>query len=658
MAACICRNLAFALATILAWPAIAQSDAVLRGLALVPNAEGETIQLEPFEERSEPSQATPAAPDDRHTSATSDASDPEGSSFKRVALVIGNSEYDSVQPLLNPVNDARLVAKTLEEIGFKVWLGMDLDKIETLEMVQNFVRRTAGAELTAFYYAGHAVEITGSNFLIPTDAQVNSENDVPIELLDLNMILSLIEQNGSNNIILLDACRNNPFPSATRSVGTAEGGLARITARPGTLITYATAPGEVSLDGAGKNSPFAKAIADNLAVPGLPLEIAMVRLRRQVAIETNFQQIPWTHSSLLEEITLVPGAYQSTPVEAAPQRTLDPDLTAFLAGASEVRINGDAVLASADGVPETTLWEKLKQEINYIEAKGRRLKIWVEGNAAFIISLDYEDSHAILVAIDDYPEKSDMVKLDFMERNAAALSTRLQDLGFPEENIVELYGKDATKERIEDELERFWGAGEGDSLSRLVFYFGGHGTHIERTVAGSATAQLNEGILVPYDYDAASPFKTGIRLAELRDHNFNLSTMHHTLLLIDACSSGLLVPQMMGGDKEDTGARLTAAQRWQRLKLDLTNPHRAMIVAGTEDEEVLWLNGGVFTRTLIEGLDGRADQNRNGIITFDELSFYLTSEVTIRAQAQGHLQRPVDWSVGDGRIFFERARFQ
>jgi uncharacterized caspase-like protein len=169
-------------------------------------------------------------------------------SEKRVALVIGNSRYESA-PLRNPVNDANLVAATLREIGFDVISRTDVNLREMQLAVREFSRKIQNGSVGLFYYAGHGMQSGGRNFLIPVSAQIEVEGDVVLEALDLN---SVLEQMGMAqnrlNIVILDACRNNPF---TRSFRSGAQGLAQVNAPAGTFIAYATAPGQTASDGKG-----------------------------------------------------------------------------------------------------------------------------------------------------------------------------------------------------------------------------------------------------------------------------------------------------------------------------------------------------------------------------------------------------------------------
>jgi uncharacterized caspase-like protein len=182
---------------------------------------------------------------------------------KRVALVIGNSAYQNVARLDNPRNDAVLMADTLGSLGF-IMIGngaqLDLDKPAMDLAVQNFGRQIQGADVALFYYAGHGVQVSGSNYLVPVGANPTREVDVDFQMVDVNLVLRQMQGSGTRlNMVILDACRNNPF--GARGLRGSDGGLAQMRAPEGTLISYATQPGNVAQDGSDGHSPYTKALA-------------------------------------------------------------------------------------------------------------------------------------------------------------------------------------------------------------------------------------------------------------------------------------------------------------------------------------------------------------------------------------------------------------
>jgi uncharacterized caspase-like protein len=190
---------------------------------------------------------------------------------KRIALIIGNSAYEHVSRLDSPVNDARLIADALRAAGFTLIGGgaqIDLDKARFDAVVQTLGDQIAGADVALFYYAGHGVQVRGSNYLVPVSANPTKEADVDFQMVDINLVLRQMEGAGTKlNFVILDACRNNPFGG--RGLPSANGGLALMNAPDGTLISYAAQPGSIAQDGIDGDSPYTKALAHTLRRPGL-----------------------------------------------------------------------------------------------------------------------------------------------------------------------------------------------------------------------------------------------------------------------------------------------------------------------------------------------------------------------------------------------------
>ncbi len=222
---------------------------------------------------------------------------------KRVALVIGNSAYKHATPLVNPKNDAEAVSAVLEELGFEVVTGIDLSHVGFAETVGKFRRKLQHADVALFFYAGHGLQVNGQNYLAPVDSRLEDETALAFEAVKLRTILSLMERRPRTNIVFLDACRDNPLAqNLARSMGTRSGaigrGLARVESGVGTLITFATQPGNVALDGDEENSPFTQSLVRHISTPGLDVALMIRRVRQDVIDLTGGRQIPWQHSSL------------------------------------------------------------------------------------------------------------------------------------------------------------------------------------------------------------------------------------------------------------------------------------------------------------------------------------------------------------------------
>ena len=236
-----------------------------------------------------------------------------------MALVLGNGDY-AVGPLANPTNDARLISTTLESRGFEVRIVEDADLRSMQRAIVEFGRalRASGDDTVGMvYYAGHAVQSSGENYLIPVDADIQDELDLPIQTVEVEYIMRTLDAAGNSlNIVVLDACRNNPFRSMSRS-GTR--GLAKVDAPQGTLLAYSTAPGAVALDGNTDNSPYTKALASVLRQPGLPVEQVFKQVRIRVMETTGQQQVPWESSSLTGDFYFTEAAAEPAPVAAPAQ---------------------------------------------------------------------------------------------------------------------------------------------------------------------------------------------------------------------------------------------------------------------------------------------------------------------------------------------------
>ncbi len=251
---------------------------------------------------------------------------------KRIALVVGNSAYQNITRLDNPKNDATLMADTLSGLGFALIGGraqLDLDKQSLDTAVQNFGRQIQGADVALFYYAGHGVQVSGSNYLVPVGANPTREADVDFQMVDVNLVLRQMQGSGTRlNMVILDACRNNPF--GARGLRASDGGLAQMRAPEGTLISYATQPGSVAQDGSDGHSPYTRALAATIRLAGLDIFQTFNQVGLAVKRQTGGSQQPWVSSSPIDGTFyfVAPLAAASPQVAVAPPRlsdTLRPD---------------------------------------------------------------------------------------------------------------------------------------------------------------------------------------------------------------------------------------------------------------------------------------------------------------------------------------------
>jgi hypothetical protein len=240
---------------------------------------------------------------------------------KRVALVVGNSAYQNVATLPNPVNDGAVMAATLKDAGFDVVDSRhDLSALEMRRALRDFADRARDADIAVVYYAGHGMELDGTNYLIPVDAKLERDTDVYDEAFSLDRILVAVEPAKQLRLVILDACRDNPFAKnmkKTVALRSIRRGLAKIEpTSPNTLIAYSAKAGSTALDGDAKNSPFTIALARHLAKPGLDVRRAFGFVRDDVLKETGNRQEPFVYGSLGgDDVPLVPA--RSVPVPSA-----------------------------------------------------------------------------------------------------------------------------------------------------------------------------------------------------------------------------------------------------------------------------------------------------------------------------------------------------
>ena len=261
---------------------------------------------------------------------------------KRVAFVVGNGAYKNVAQLPNPPIDAKAMAAVLRNVGFDVVEGTNLTRDAMTERLLEFGKKAQGADVAVFFYAGHGIAISGTNYLLPIDADIKSEMDVKLgAAINIDLTLDQTMSDAKVKLVFLDACRDNPFAakiksnSATRSVSV-QTGLAEMKSGEGTLIAFATGPGQTALDGQeGTNSPFTRALMAHITEPGVEIQQAMTEVRAQVNEETNKGQLPWGHTNLIGSVFLNPAA--AAPASAAAPSS-SPAAVASTSGGSDVEL--------------------------------------------------------------------------------------------------------------------------------------------------------------------------------------------------------------------------------------------------------------------------------------------------------------------------------
>jgi len=343
-------------------------------------------------------------------------------SGERVALVIGNSDYrhEGIPDLPNAAQDALDITQKLKSLGFRVSSGIDLTRSEILSLTQDVQNALNVGDVALFYYAGHAVQLGSENFLIPVDANGSDEETLRQRSVKLQTILAEMESKADRNIVILDACRNNPFdiPASGRSIGGASRGLAKVDAGVGSFIAFSTQPGNVALDGTGRNSPFTAALLRHLPSRDDDLHEIMRKVRRDVVEQTNGAQVPWENSSLIERVYLASrdtstNTVAAKPVYAPPTESgqfthevagLDPSGDGFLALRSGTTSAATRLLRMTEGTPlqilgQNGVWFNVRTQsglqgwahsnwIRFVGVRGSQPQqtcdsLWFQRNAIF-----------------------------------------------------------------------------------------------------------------------------------------------------------------------------------------------------------------------------------------------------------------------------------
>jgi hypothetical protein len=330
------------------------------------------------------------------------------------------------------------------------------------------------------------------------------------------------------------------------------------------------------------------------------------------------------------------------PAVAEKQFLIEPSVDLEIFKTKNLEVNGNQLdRFSVDAARSSLLVlgerNPFQQGLNFLKSSATTASLWLEDRKLKKFEYPYRRSYAIIVAIDEYNSLSGRYRpLNNMVSNAKLLAGELEKTGFPSEHILFLFNERATSRNIQALLEEFWDGGKYRDADRLVFYFGGHGDNISRNSDEESAERV--GFLITADFDETQPTRTSLLLRDLTGRHFENIVSRHVLMLVDSCSSGLALPRFQNANSER--AELERFRRYAAIKSESERPARNILVAGTGKQEALWENGGVFTRSLIEGIAGAADFNRDRIIEFDELALYSKDTVRAKAIATGVEQEP------------------
>lgn len=325
----------------------------------------------------------------------------------RIALVVGNSAYGSVSALDNPVNDAQLIAERLTELGFQVRHLSDSNQIEMKRAIAQFGRdlREAGEDATGlFYYAGHGVQSFGSNYLLPVDVSLNDAADLDLVAVQARSVLhQMASARNRTNIVILDACRNNPFEDLA---DLDDNGLAEMKAPTGTFLAYATDPGGVALDGDTGNSPFTLSLAQHIGTPGLQVEQLFKKVRVDVLNQTRGLQTPWDTSSLTRDFTFAEP--NQTPIE--PEETEEEAWRAVVASRDPVQIMlfmrayPESIHAGeASNLLQIVMAESFGTSSSALSAPSKRKEISETDRLMFDLAMSDDTIHSYEVYLQSFP---------------------------------------------------------------------------------------------------------------------------------------------------------------------------------------------------------------------------------------------------------------
>jgi uncharacterized caspase-like protein len=350
------------------------------------------------------------------------------SAERRVAFVVGNGAYQHTSTLPNPPVDARAMSALLRNVGFDVVEGTDLGRDAMTGLLRDFAAKTEGADVALFFYAGHGIAVDGKNYLIPVDADLKSEIDVKFgAAIDVEVTLDQTMADAKIKLVFLDACRDNPFANKIRSAArtrsvAVSSGLVEMKSGEGTLVAFATGPGQTALDGRqGQNSPFTRALLSNVAQPGVEIRQALTMVRAQVSTETSKQQLPWENTNLTGFFYMNPAA------AAAPAATasLPPPVNAApsAAASNDIELEFWRSVRNSDKAEELSAYLARFPNGNFVSLARARIAALQTGS----VTRSTDEAQSIRTAAATQ-ETEDQLALD--PRKRADIQRRLAALGY------------------------------------------------------------------------------------------------------------------------------------------------------------------------------------------------------------------------------------
>jgi formylglycine-generating enzyme required for sulfatase activity len=311
---------------------------------------------------------------------------------RRTALLIGNADYENA-PLQNPANDALDMAEALRELGFMVTVKLNCSAREMTEAIREFGNKLVSGGVGLFYYAGHGIQVDGRNYLIPVDADIRAEDEIKYFAVDAGLVLSKMESAGNQtNIVILDACRDNPFKRSFRSESR---GLAVVEAPRGSLVVYATAPGSVAAEGRGRNGIFTGALLEHIKTPGLEVREMLTRVRRDVMEASGGEQTAWDSSSLTGSFYFAGTGGQAASTSEVERRPVITVEKAYGGVEIEVRTAGTLYL---DGTPQVPVPAGGTARIADLEAGSHSLEMRYENGKHEELSVTVEKDRTVQAA--------------------------------------------------------------------------------------------------------------------------------------------------------------------------------------------------------------------------------------------------------------------